>query len=165
MNTTAKTIGAVVGSVALLGSAAVAVLPVVMETGSSAPEAATEITQNTSGYSDLVKVSDVQGEFAFDQNKVTPNADIAGVFNKAASALCASLPNYNVATADKTIHVGGDVSNEFTATIDEMADSKGSQSYIMACACASNMPGGGAIANAEVEGVALDTVVTLAGVH
>ena len=50
----------------------------------------------------------------------------------------------------------------FTATVDELAGEEGAASYVMACSCATNVAGGGAIANAEVEGVSLETLVQMA---
>ena len=59
--------------------------------------------------------------------------------------------------------VDGDVDNAFEATVDEMAEGKGAKTLVMACACASNVPGGGAIANAEVSGVSLEAIAQMAG--
>ena len=42
-----------------------------------------------------------------------------------------------------------------------MAEADGAESYTMACACSTNTPGGGAIANAEVEGVSLATIMKM----
>ena len=53
--------------------------------------------------------------------------------------------------------------NAFEATVDEMAEGKGAKTLVMACACASNVPGGGAIANAEVSGVSLEAIAQMAG--
>ena len=50
----------------------------------------------------------------------------------------------------------------FTATVDELAGEEEATSYVMACSCATNVAGGGAIANAEVEGVSLETLVQMA---
>ena len=46
--------------------------------------------------------------------------------------------------------------------MDELAGEEGAASYVMACSCATNVAGGGAIANAEVEGVSLETLVQMA---
>lgn len=43
-----------------------------------------------------------------------------------------------------------------------MADEQGADSYTIGCSCATNGPGGGAIANAEVSGVSLATLAALA---
>ena len=48
------------------------------------------------------------------------------------------------------------------ATVDELAGEEEATSYVMACSCATNVAGGGAIANAEVEGVSLETLVQMA---
>lgn len=104
----------------------------------------------------------VDGTFSYSQDELSSNKTIAGVFCKAAATLCSSLPDYGMACAQSSISVAGDIGNAFSATVDEMADQEGTASYTMACACASNLPGGGAIANAEVEGVSLESIAKLA---
>lgn len=110
----------------------------------------------------LVSVSQVEGSFSYDQSAVSSNKTISDVFCKAATALCSSLPNYGITSAQPPLSVTGDVDNTFSATVDDMANQEGTASHVMACACASNLPGGGAIANAEVEGVSLESVAKLA---
>ena len=48
------------------------------------------------------------------------------------------------------------------ATVAEMAEEEGADSYVLGCSCASNAPGGGAIANAEVSGVSLASLMAMA---
>ena len=48
------------------------------------------------------------------------------------------------------------------ATVAEMAEAEGADSYVLGCSCASNAPGGGAIANAEVSGVSLASLMAMA---
>ena len=82
---------------------------------------------------------------------MSSNAEISGVFCKAAATLCASLPTY-----------GCEAVKAAAATVDELAGEEEATSYVMACSCATNVAGGGAIANAEVEGVSLETLVQMA---
>lgn len=107
-------------------------------------------------------VREVQGEFSYDQATVTSNEAIANVFQKAAATLCQTMPEYGVTVAKEgmgIIEVSGP-DGSFSATVDELADGE-DFGAIMGCACATNAPGGGAIANAEVEGVALATIAAL----
>lgn len=61
----------------------------------------------------------------------------------------------------KPISVCG--AHTYMGTLDAMADEEGSTGFVMACSCASNGPGGGAIANAEVTGVSFESIAKLAG--
>lgn len=113
-------------------------------------------------FSPFVRVSNVQGVFGASQDVVSPLGDIANRFSKAATALCASLPDYDVTAAQGKIAVTGDVENPFEATVTEMTEEEEAQTYLLKCACASNIPGGGAIINAKVEGVSLASIAALA---
>ena len=104
----------------------------------------------------------VAGEFAYSQSAVTSADDIRGVFCVAARTLCASMPDYGVSLAKQAIAVSGGKS--FVATVDEMASASEEDSFLLACVCASNVAGGGAAANAQVQGVKLAAVDAQAGV-
>lgn len=111
----------------------------------------------------VVQVSDVQGEFSASQDAVTPTSAIRTVFRTATTALCASLPTYDdVVSGEWKVEVTGDVSQGYTATMQELAE-EADQIYLMGCACSSNQPGGGAIANAEMEGVSIAAIAARAG--
>ena len=105
----------------------------------------------------------VQGAFTFSQDELTPNKTIATVFKTAANALCSSMPRYAEGMAAPS-RMGGDVPHAFTATIGEMTE-EGAVSSIIGCACSSNQPGGGAIANAEVSGVPLASIAAKVGIR
>lgn len=165
MNTTVKALGATVGAVALVGSSVALALPAIEQgvAGSQTVDAALASHEGAAPQAGTVRVAGVQGSFSFDQNTVTSSADIANVFNKAAATLCASLPKYGVAQAAQTIAVSTGGEYGFTAQMGELSGSKGAESSIIGCSCASNVPGGGAIANAEVEGVTLASLAAMAG--
>ena len=93
---------------------------------------------------------------------VTSNETIASVFAKAAATLCQTTADgYGVYTAQAIkVSVAGLPTME--ATVAEMAEEEGADSYVLGCSCASNAPGGGAIANAEVSGVSLASLMTMA---
>ena len=48
------------------------------------------------------------------------------------------------------------------ATVAELAEEEGADSYVLGCSCASNAPGGGAIAHADVSGVSLAPPLAMA---
>lgn len=164
--TTIKGAGALLGAVALAGSGLVVAAPAFADAsdvnaGAQAQEGAAFGAENAQR--SLVRVANAQGAFSFDQGALTSNEAIRNVFCKAAAAVCASLPDYGAASAAQPVHVGGDVASSFEATVGDMAGSEGSQARIMACSCASNLAGGGAVANAEVSGVPLAVIAAMAG--
>ena len=146
MTTSAKAIGAAASSLILLGSAALAAAPAVMDiTADASPAAATQQATEASAAAE-----------------VTSNETIASVFAKAAATLCQTTADgYGVYTAQAIkVSVAGLPTME--ATVAEMAEEEGADSYVLGCSCASNAPGGGAIANAEVSGVSLASLMTMA---
>ena len=105
-----------------------------------------------------VAVEAVEGEFAYTQDALTG----MGVFAKAAAAACASMPDYAATCTCMTIAIAsGDA--ELVATVQEMMADGQVETHIMGCACSSNAPAGGAVANAEVSGVSLESVAELVG--
>ena len=154
MTTSAKAIGAAASSLILLGSAALAAAPAVMDiTADASPAAATQQATEASAAAEATGVQRVEGQFSYDQGVVTSNETIASVFAKAAATLCQT-------TAAIKVSVAGLPTME--ATVAEMAEEEGADSYVLGCSCASNAPGGGAIANAEVSGVSLASLMTMA---
>lgn len=163
----ARTVGIAVGSLVLAGSGLFAAAPALAEAQSvQAAESTVADCEGSSSQSGIQQVANMEGLFSFDQNTVTPIDRIAGMFRTAASAVCASIPDYGVAQTDQGIAIGGSAAqNAFAATIDEMADEDGAQTFIMGCACSANGPGGGAIVNAEVSGVSLESIIEMAEVE
>ena len=163
MTTSAKTIGAAASSLILLSSAALAAAPAVMDiTADASPAAATRQATEASVAAEATGVQRVEGQFSYDQGVVTSNETIASVFAKAAATLCqATADGYGVYTA-QAIKVSVAGSPAMEATVAEMAEDEGADSYVLGCSCASNAPGGGAIANAEVSGVSLASLMAMA---
>lgn len=157
---TLKTIGGALSAVALISGGAT-VAAAAPADAANVPESGIEAVSEA-GTGDVVKARAVEGTFSFDQGAVTSTGSIAGVFAKAAAALCTAMPAYEAAAAAQAIEVSRDGAAAFEATVDTMAESEGAESYTMACACSTNAPGGGAIANAEVEGVSLATILKMA---
>ena len=160
---TAKRFGAAAGAVMLassalagVGTAVAAEAPEGVAPGVSQDAAAEQASQATG-----VSQANVSGDFAFSQDVVSSNATISGVFAKAANALCASMPDYAVrcACGNVVVVTGDGVSVQ--ANVGELAEVEDAGGFIMGCSCATNVPGGGATVNAEVQGVALATLMGL----
>ena len=165
--TTIQTIGALVGTAALAGSTVAGfAAPSASANGQHVPEgiAATQQAahKTPAAQSEFAHVANAAGTFSFDQNAITPTHVITDVFCKAATALCVSLPDYQAEAFGGIMRIRGDVDNELSATVEDIVDSKGSKKTVLTCSCASNGAGGGAIANAEVEGVDLETIASIA---
>ena len=108
------------------------------------------------------KAERVTGSFAYTQDAVTSTAQVKDVFAKSAAVLCQALPTYGCTTCAKTLALTApDAAME--ATIAELAGQDAQGSALMACACATNAPGGGAVANAEAQGVAFRALAAIMG--
>lgn len=162
MTSSIKTLGATAGSLLLLSSAALAAAPAVMGiTADAAPEApACEAVAEDAAATTAVRA--VEGQFSYDQGTVTSNETISSVFAKAAATLCDGAHEPTPGVIGQAIKVTCATGCAFEATVADMAEEEGADSYLIGCSCASNAPGGGAIANAEVSGVTLETLMALA---
>lgn len=158
--TSAKLLGSVASSVLLVSAGAAAVVPAMNAAAGDNAVAYAATAEETSAIDAVAPVMKVQGDFSFTQTKITDAAEISGVFSKAVAALCASMPEYGVAAASGPITTTGGTTLQ--ATVEEMQADEAAEAVIMACACASNIAGGGAMANADVSGVTLKTVAALA---
>lgn len=126
MTTSAKAIGAAASSLILLGSAALAAAPAVMDiTADASPAAATQQATEASAAAEATGVQRVEGQFSYDQGVVTSNETIASVFAKAAATLCQTTADgYGVYTAQAIkVSVAGLPTME--ATVAEMAEEEG----------------------------------------
>lgn len=158
-NHVGKKTGAILGAVALVSVGAAGVAPLMAQAETPVPDVQAAETAHV----DSAAVARAHGSFAFDQTTISSTESITTVFGKAAATLCGGLPNYGVNAVTRAIAVSGDVDAAFEATVSEMAADAETRELIMACACASNIPGGGAIANAEVSGVTLESLAAMAG--
>lgn len=166
MNNSTKIARSVTGSLIIASSAALGVVSALPSIDAGAEESqalAIEQEQIAQEATRTTKAANVEGVFSFDQNAVTPNGKISSVFVKAAVALCQSTPHYLANLANGAISITGTSGDSFKTTISNLAAEKDPQTSIMACSCSSNVAGGGAVANAEVSGVALATIAALAG--
>ncbi len=154
--------GALAGSVLLAGASAAAVIPMVNATNASdAADQKAAFGENAAESNQVAiegirTVENVQGSFSYTQDATTSNAEIADIFNKAAATLCEDLPTYIVDTAKGSLHITGGTS--FESTVTELQEDDSVASVLMACVCASNVAGGGAITNANVSGVTIASI-------
>lgn len=87
---TVKTIGGVMSAVALISGGAGVAQAATIEPAAAAPAAATTLAAADTE----APARAVEGTFSYTQDAVSSNAEIGGVFCKAAATLCASLPTY-----------------------------------------------------------------------
>lgn len=161
-NHVGKKTGAILGAVVLASVGAAGVAPLMAQAEAPAVGA---VQPAETAHADGAAVARVQGSFAFDQATISSAESITTVFGKAAATLCGGLPSYGANAVARAITVSGDVDTAFEATVSEMAADAETRELIMACACSSNVAGGGAIANAEVSGVTLESLAAMAGVR
>lgn len=154
-----KASGAVLGAAVLATSGVAAAIPAfAQESPDSAPVAQEAVLQ---GGVEKAPVK-VEGTFGFSQDAVTSNKTFSEVFMRAVASACASMPEYEVqGNLDLSVSVDGN--QKIEATVGELAEEQGVAGALMACACASNIPGGGAVANAGASGVSLESVAQAVG--
>lgn len=153
-----KTASALLGAAALIGSGVAGALPAV---AAEAPTGVSEAVEAASASDAVSSEAVVEGSFTYDQDAVTSNATIKSMFAKATASVCASMPTYATECTCWSIALSsGD--SELIATVSEMTGEYAG-THIMGCACSSNIAGGGAIANAEVSGVSIETIASMLG--
>lgn len=116
---------------------------------------------------DVVTFDVVAGNFAYTQGEVSSNESIKASVG-ASQYLCEARPvaeGEEVSAEDWAIEVRGEVKQPFVASFEEMAQSEDVQSLLLGCACAGNPADGKAMANAEVTGISVRTMIGLAGVN
>lgn len=152
--TSKKIVGVVTSSLLVAGVGAAAAVPVLTPQAADdavAIEAASGQTVDT-----LAKEAAVQGVFSYDQNAVSATSDLQSIFTKAAATLCATSASLNgERIGDIVIDVSREGGSTFAVNASEAGDDENAVSKILGCVCASNLPGGGAAANAEVSGISL----------
>lgn len=113
--------------------------------------------------STLVKADAAEGSFAWDQGTITPNEYIKDVFARFAATVCGSSAEstQEFDALEWTLSVSGDVSNAFTASVQELAD-ENSVSQTMSCTCGGNPSDGRANITANVTGLPVSYLATRA---
>ena len=104
------------------------------------------------------KVANVQGDFSFNQNTLTPADDVFNLFGTAVTGLCAK-PDFALTSADKDyyVNVGGKISYAGTRNLRQLSK----QRRTMLCACAT----GPATAQSTIVGVPVSEVLPLSGIE
>ena len=163
MRKTMRRTAALVGSAMLASAGAFAAIPGVAaaEETPCPADAVAESGEATVAEGSGAKAATVGGAFSFTQDRVTDGSVLSGMFAKAANALCQTLPRYCVSCGG-LIQVTGPNGAAFSAAANDLAGDDGAAGGIMACACASNVAGGGAVANADVTGASIATIAALA---
>lgn len=162
---TLKTAGSVAGAAVMMSGTLMLTPMAALALGADAPTVpAQEATaeQDAAIAEQGVAAARVEGTFAFSQDALTSNGDIASLFRKAAATLCEGLPVYDAGLSCDAVQVTNlDANTVCEATIEELTEQTDVENLVIGCACSSNMPGGGAIANAEVSGIPVAAVAAL----
>lgn len=157
--TSAKVVGSVAGSILLASAGIAAAVPAMQVAGGGDSFAYAAVDNEVADEAGDTAVQ-VQGSFDFTQDTVSETSEISGVFSKAVASLCAGMPEYGISAVKGPLTITGGVTLE--ATVEEMQADDAAEAVLMACACASNVAGGGATVNASASGVSLATVASLA---
>lgn len=162
---TLKTAGSVAGAAVMMGSTLMLTPMAALAMGVDAPAVPVQeaaAAQDTAVADQSVAPARVEGTFAFDQGALTTNKDIANIFSKAAATLCEGLPAYGGEVSGGTVKVTNlDANAVCEATVEELAEQTDVENLVVGCACSSNVPGGGAIVNAEVSGIPIAAVAAM----
>lgn len=157
MSKVTKTTGVVLSAVALVGGAMAAGVPAPAE---AVPANAIEVASSHDAAvpEAAAPVNVVQGSFSFTQDTTTD----MGVFAKASAVQCTSLPEYGIRDSVTAVMISNVAAN-IQATVEEVTSGDDLVLRVLGCACSTNAPGGGAIANAEVGGVPLAAIAQAVG--
>ena len=102
-------------------------------------------------------VANVKGQFAFDQDTLTPPDEVFSLFGTAATAACAK-PGFALDKAERQeyyVNVGGRLKKNFTISLDKLESMKAKNTG-MVCSCATS----GAVAMANVTGVPVRDILS-----
>ena len=122
---TIKTLGGVMSAVALISGGAGVAQAATVDSAAPAPAMPVVTAASDSAAPEAPGARTVEGSFSYDQDAVAANADISGVFCKAAATLCASLPTYGCEAAKAAAITVAGPGASFTATVDELAGEEG----------------------------------------
>lgn len=163
MNKSDKRVTATVGVLTTLAmGASMAAVPVAAMANDQVEDVTPETAAPEAGstclvQSDFVKTAAI-GEFSFDQTYVSPIADVARLQGVSKVACGGAEASSQVRSADWQITVRGDVANPFCSTVGELVDDEATP-QLMTCSCGGNPAGGRAIANAEVGGITVESLL------
>ena len=129
----------------------------------TAAATAVEAVQQAAAEETIVceKVSEVEGTFSFDQNVISPADDVFSIMGTAVTGICAKpafvLGEEGEQREDHFINVSGSMKKTYSVDVNSLAKKKSSK-RIMACSCSGSLT----VANAEVRGVPLTDVLSMA---
>ena len=108
-----------------------------------------------------VAADDVQGEFSFTQEGISPNDDLFNIFGTTITSMC-SKPIFEAddaveGQANFYLNVGGHMMKSFSVDVSKLAKTS-SKTMIIVCSCATGRP----FAQVEVTGVPLSAIVEMA---
>lgn len=124
----------------------------------AAPAQQAAVAEETAQAESFDKIANVQGEFSYNQNVMTPPDEVFSLFGTAATGICAT-PSFAMGgaeTQDIYINIRGTMKKAATVSLDVLKEQGGS-STVMACSCGMS----GAVANTKVTGVLLEDVIGL----
>ncbi|MCI8566429.1 MAG: molybdopterin-dependent oxidoreductase [Lachnospiraceae bacterium] len=140
--------------------------PVAPGTEQEAPKTAAGLELN--GYqlealaaeeTEYTKVANVEGEFSYNQDVISPSNDVFNLYGTALTGACAkpafALAKEQESVGEYYINVSGSLKYSQSITLADLEEKE--ETRIMACACAT----GSAVANAEVSGIPLSAILEL----
>ncbi|MDO4549404.1 MAG: molybdopterin-dependent oxidoreductase [Clostridia bacterium] len=103
-------------------------------------------------------VANVQGEFSFNQDELTPSDEAFNIFGTAMTGLCAK-PAFVLENSkeDYFVNVGGKIKKSYSVNLTQMQP----RERVMLCACAT----GPAVANIKATGVSVEDILQLADIE
>lgn len=107
---------------------------------------------------EYTKVANVEGEFAFDQDELTPADEVFNLFGTAATAACAK-PGFALNKAERQeyyVNVGGKIKKNFSISLEKLKEMNKTGDE-MVCSCGSSS----AAAMARVTGVSVADLLAL----
>lgn len=166
-----KVISAATGTLLALGALGSAVAMPAQQALAEDAATVTEDTQATAQQSDIVRESEVRGTLTATQAKTLTANVLKKIFRNAPAVLCAAGLHEEQALPDNVpgdamawkFTVSGNVKNSYEAAVGDLVGDDGAQTKVIGCACMGNPADGRAIANAEVTGIKLSSIITAAG--
>jgi len=109
------------------------------------------------------KVANVEGDFSWNQEVISPSNDVFNLYGTALTGACAK-PSFALEAGAESvgeyyINVSGSLKHSQSVRLEDLQDKE--ETRVMACACAT----GSSVVNAEVSGVPLSAILQLAEVE
>lgn len=149
-NTSKKFLAGMTGALALLSQATVTA------------EQSTSVEVLPGAMETYDKVANVQGNFSFSQDRLTPPDEVFSLFGTAATAACAKPGFAFSAETDEVyyINVKGCLKKSMTLTLSEIK-ARSAKEMSVTCSCATSA----SVANARITGVPVSEILEVAGLE